>query len=226
MRDAADPWGGAQPGSDGPSTSIYGGRHALGSKTDAGRHGGAEVPFPATRSRDALAAFPGPAVRRVGSRPCRQTALVGRAAPGMGGGGRAARRGRTLAREPSRRRALAARPGARADRGAPLAGPRHRHGARAPGAAGRAQPPVQDGGDDLSGRQRAHAAHRAGAGDAQVLRQHGQSVGRLLLAPGNPISLWQEALSQGASLVNAAADQGLPAERPPDDEPPASKPKH
>ena len=62
--------------------------------------------------------------------------------------------------------------------------------------------------------------------DAQVLREDGQSVGRLLLAPGNPISLWQEALSQGASLVNAAADQGLPAERPPENEPESSKPKH
>ena len=45
---------------------------------------------------------------------------------------------------------------------------------------------------------------------AQVLRQEGESMGRIELAPGNPLSLWQEALSMGASLINGAADQALP----------------
>ncbi|MDX1709642.1 MAG: GNAT family N-acetyltransferase [Rhodovibrionaceae bacterium] len=62
--------------------------------------------------------------------------------------------------------------------------------------------------------------------DAQVLRQDGHSVGRLRLAPGNPLSLWQEALSQGASLVNAAADQGLPPQYPPAADGDSAKSKH
>lgn len=45
---------------------------------------------------------------------------------------------------------------------------------------------------------------------AQILRQDGESRGRIRLVPGNPLSMWQEALSVGASLVNGAADQALP----------------
>jgi GNAT superfamily N-acetyltransferase len=48
--------------------------------------------------------------------------------------------------------------------------------------------------------------------DAQVLRQDGESVGRIQLAPGNILSFWQEAMSLGASVVAGTVDQVLPAQ--------------